>query len=401
MTNAEDSISAALARATVVVDVRSPDEFAKGAIAGAVNLPLFSNNERAEIGTLYKAMGKEKAVQRGLGVMGEKLGEFVAAFTPYKAERLLVYCARGGMRSATVVGLLRGLGFDVVQLSGGYKAFRNHLLLQLESHLPPRLIVLHGQTGVGKTLLLRRLGNFLDLEDAAQHRSSVFGAMNRTPRTQQQFEAHLLAALEGLDYSQPVWVEGESRKIGSVLMPDALRRRMQASPCVLVTAPLAVRVGRIVAEYSQDNPATRQEAEAALLSIARLLGAERTQTLVRLVRSGEFGLVAADLLQHYYDPLYAHSMRGYSYELTLSSEDLDATVETLEAFALELGKQTVKRDLPGRKNTQVPVHRQDVFAGIQCQPAPYRDGFLPDAGKPLGNLSLPEQYKHLLLNHPK
>ncbi|MDH4248794.1 MAG: tRNA 2-selenouridine(34) synthase MnmH, partial [Deltaproteobacteria bacterium] len=307
-----DSIATLLARATAVVDVRSPGEFAKGAIAGAVNIPLFSNQERAEIGTLYKALGKDTAVEKGLGLMGGKLGDFVSSFTPYKSGRLLIYCARGGMRSASVVGLLGGLGFDVTQLPGGYKAFRAYLLERLESHLPPRLIVLHGQTGVGKTLLLRRLKNFLDLEDMAQHRSSVFGAMNLTPRTQQQFEAHLLAALGSLDYSRPVWVEGESRKIGSALMPESLRRQMQTSPCVLVTASPGVRVARTVAEYGREDQSTRDQAEAALRSITRLLGTERTESLIARVRAGDFESVAAELLEQYYDARYAHSMRDYT-----------------------------------------------------------------------------------------
>jgi len=334
-TPALDAIGAALQEAAAVVDVRSPGEFAKGHVAGAVNIPLFSNEERAEIGTLYKLLGKEQAIHKGLDFMGGKLGEFVQNFEAFKSAPLLVYCARGGMRSSAVVGLLNSLGYRVRQLPGGYKAFRNYALFVLEHHLPPHLIVIHGQTGVGKTLLLQRLANRLDLEDIAQHRSSVFGAVNLQPRTQQQFDAELVAALHRLDYTRPVWVEGESRKIGDVTMPDALRHAMQRSPCVLVTASLETRTARIVAEYGQPGDATKAQCEAALRSLTMPLGHERVEEMITAVRAGDYAPVVRQLLVDYYDHRYAHSMRNYRYDLTVDSEDLDATAAALEAFAAQ------------------------------------------------------------------
>ena len=146
-------IASALAQATAVVDVRTPAEFAKGAVAGALNIPLFDNAERAEIGTLYKQIGKQEAVQAGLKFVGGKLAKFIEAFEPYRAERLLVYCARGGMRSQSVVSLLTSLGYPAAQLPGGYKAYRNYLLEVLQGDMPPHPLILHGRTGVGKTLL--------------------------------------------------------------------------------------------------------------------------------------------------------------------------------------------------------------------------------------------------------
>jgi tRNA 2-selenouridine synthase len=328
-----DAVGAALRGAAAVVDVRSPAEFAKGHVSGAVSLPLFSNDERAEIGTLYKLLGKERAIHKGLDLLGGKLTAFVEAFAPYQGAPLLVYCARGGMRSAAVVGLLSALCHRVTQLPGGYKAYRNHVLAAFEHALPPRLAVIHGQTGVGKTLLLQYLANSLDLEDCAQHRSSVFGAINLAPRTQQQFDADLLAALGRLDYARLAWVEGESRKIGSVTMPDPLRAAMQAAPCVLVTAPQEVRVARIVAEYGRPDDATKAQWEEALRQLALPLGRERVQAMIGRVWAGDYAPVVHDLLLDYYDPRYAHSMRGHRYALTVDSSDLDAAVAELEAFA--------------------------------------------------------------------
>ncbi len=237
------------------------------------------------------------------------------------------------MRSAAVVGLLSAFGHRVRQLPGGYKAFRNHVLHTFEHRLPPRLLVIHGQTGVGKTALLQRLDNALDLEDCAQHRSSVFGAINLRPRTQQQFEAHLLAALGRLDPARPVWVEGESRKVGSAIMPNALRRAMQQSTCVLVTAALETRVARIVAEYGLPDPATQEQWEAALRSLVPALGRRRVEALAARVRRNDYAPVVEALLTDYYDPRYRHAMRNYRYALTVDSADLDAAAAELAAFA--------------------------------------------------------------------
>jgi tRNA 2-selenouridine synthase len=255
------------------------------------------------------------------------------------------------MRSQAVVGLLSAFGYRVSQMPGGYKAFRNHVLTAFARALPPRLVVIHGQTGVGKTLILRRLANHLDLEDCAQHRSSVFGAINLRPRTQQQFEAHLLAALEGVDYARLVWVEGESRKIGDAIMPDPLRQAMQAAPCVLVTAALATRVARIVAEYGRPDAATHGQWETALRQLTVPLGRERVADLIARVRANDFAPVVETLLLDYYDSRYRHAMRNYRYALTVDSGDLDAAVAALEDFARVQptggGEEPGARPVPG------------------------------------------------------
>lgn len=333
MSDPHATLARQLGDAQAIVDVRTPAEFAKGHIAGAVNIPLFSDGERAEIGTLYKQIGRGQAVDRGLELVGGRLKEFVAAFEPHREQRLLVYCARGGMRSASVVSLLASLGYTVEQLSGGYKAFRNYLLAELERRVPPHIIVIHGQTGVGKTRLIERLPNALDLEDLARHRSSLFGAVNRQPRTQQQFEAELLRALQELDVDRPVFVEGESRKVGSAIIPRSLMAGMKAGTCVLVTASLETRVRRIIAEYSGDDPDTLPQLVEALRTLAPLFGKARVAELETQLLAGEMARVVETLLVDYYDPRYRHAMRHYDYALTCSAEDLDACAAELRAFA--------------------------------------------------------------------
>lgn len=321
-----------------LVDVRSPGEFAKGAVAGAVNLPLFSDGERSEIGTLYKMLGKEKAIHKGLDLFGARLSDYIASFEPFRKGKLLVYCARGGMRSSAVTGLLSAFGFDARQLPGGYKSFRKHLLSVFDHGLPPRLIVIHGQTGTGKTRILNRLPNALDLEDCAQHRSSVFGGINLAPRTQQRFDAHLLEALGRLDHGSPVWVEGESRKIGDVTMPESLRAAMGRADCVLVTGSLEVRVDRIVEEYGAADGDTHRQWEAALGSLTTALGKVRVEEMISMVRKNEFHPVVETLLVDYYDPKYLHSMRDYQYALTVSSDDLEEAAAALKGFSESMAR---------------------------------------------------------------
>ncbi len=325
-----------LREADVIVDVRSPAEYERGHIAGAVNVPLFSNGERAQVGIVYKQQGKQPAIGRGLDLVGAKLAPFVQSFDAYRGGRLLVYCARGGMRSNAVTALLKSLGFRVEQLPGGYKAFRNYLLPELDRRVPPQLIVIHGQTGVGKTQVLQRLDNALDLEAIAQHRSSLFGGVNLHPRTQQQFDADLLAALQRLDPARPVWVEGESRKVGSVIIPAGLRGAMQRATCVLVTAPLETRITRIIAEYTGPGdavtPETLAQLEAALRSLTPVFGKARLEELAAWLRAGDLRPLVRVLLEEHYDPRYAHAMRNYQYALTVSSDDLDEAVGALRGL---------------------------------------------------------------------
>ncbi len=349
MGQGKENVGEALGEASAVIDVRTPGEFAKGSIAGAVNIPLFENNERAEIGTIYKKIGRQEAIDAGMDFVNGRLAEFVQVFEPFRREKLLVYCARGGMRSGAVAALLSALGFSVRQLPGGYKAFRNYLLDVLENELPPQPIVLHGRTGVGKTLILHRLENALDLEGLARHRSSLFGAVNLNPRTQQQFDAHLLARLQGLDFSRLVWVEGESRKVGNVILPAGLRDAMRAGTCVLITASIETRVRRIIEEYGAGNggagdcgagrgsdihPETLAQLEQALGALTHFFGKARIGEMVGALRNGSVEGVVRTLLREYYDPRYLHAMHQYRYALEISSEDLDAAVIRLAAFGL-------------------------------------------------------------------
>ncbi len=322
------SVEAALSTTARLVDVRTAEEFGQGSLPGATNFPLFDHLERAEIGTLYKQIGPDAAIERGKDLFSHKVQEFLKPFEETQDSELVVYCARGGMRSASVVRLLRTCGYRAVQMQGGYKEYRRYVLSALEN-FRGHFVVLHGQTGVGKTRILQKLPDALDLEDLAQHRSSLFGALHRTPRTQRNFEGLLLARTQELPHGVPWFVEGESQKVGPVFIPKALFQAMQQGTTILLEASLETRVQRTVEDYPIRNEQDLQEVDKILQTLKVALGAKVVEHLRICLRQNRLEEVARVLLTDYYDLRYRHTMRHYDYSLRLCAENLDATVNEL------------------------------------------------------------------------
>ena len=325
------SVEEALAEDLLLLDVRTAEEFAKGSIPGARSFPLFDDLERAEIGTIYKQVGRDAAVVKGLEFFEPRLQQFLLSLSAIKPQQLVVYCARGGMRSASVVRLLEENGFRVSQMQGGYKYYRQFVLQQLENSTPP-LIVLHGQTGVGKTLILQKLPDHLDLEGLAQHRSSLFGAINKTPRTQKDFEALLVKKLSQLPEDLFLFVEGESRKVGQVFIPQSFANAMKSGILVLLKASLETRISRIVEEYNICDEQSIQQIDSILQSLKVALGKVKVEQLRLWLKQGEIENIVHMLLVDYYDPRYQHAMSGYDFELELSAEDLKQAAGELITF---------------------------------------------------------------------
>lgn len=326
------SVEAALSQKTVFVDVRTPKEFEESAILGAVNLPLFSNPERSQIGILYKQIGQQAAIELGKSLVDSRLSDFVSRFLPFQNDLLTVYCARGGMRSAAVVQLLMSLGFHVQQLEKGYKGYRHYVLQALETRCPHHLIVLHGQTGVGKTRLLKKLPHSIDLEDLAQHRSSLFGAVNKQPRAQKNFESHLVAEFCKHSAKPALFVEGESRKVGKVFIPASLWEQMHFGLKVVLTASLETRIARIIEDYVFDSKETFEELKHALHSLRGALSHAKVNWLIQCLEKEDYAPLVKTLLTDYYDPRYRHSMKHHTYVLEVSGENLDKAAEELLAF---------------------------------------------------------------------
>jgi tRNA 2-selenouridine synthase len=300
-----------MARATSepVVDVRTPAEFARGHIPDASNLPLFSNEERAEIGLIYKEMGKEPATRLGLDLVGPRLTEMIDRLREMvPMGPVLVHCWRGGMRSDSVAWLLNFTGeFQASVLQGGYKSYRRLALEQFGAERP--LFVLGGMTGSGKTRVLRALpscgGQCLDLEALACHKGSAFGALGQPePPTQQQFENDIGLRLFRSDYSRPLWVEDESRHIGRRTIPEALWTRMRQAPVFVIERPRQERVRVLVEDYGSADPG---ELIRSIRKIERRLGGVRTREAVEAVEEGDLENVCHVVLD-YYDKTYRHGL---------------------------------------------------------------------------------------------
>ncbi len=297
-----------------ILDARTPSEFAQDHIPGAVSAPVLDDAERAEVGTLYKQVSPFEAKKLGAALVAKNVARHIdSRFRSQPKEwKPLVYCWRGGKRSGAMAHILREIGWDARTLEGGYRAYRRFVVSRLED-LPSRFnfTVVHGPTGSGKSRLLGALGKagaqVLDLEALAAHRGSVLGTLPGRPQpTQKMFESLLLAALRVLDPARPVFVEGESRKIGQLHVPDALIERMRGSECARLDADLDTRVTLLLEEYRHFTD-DRAALGAQLDCLAALHGRERIGQWKALAAAGEWREFVARLLVEHYDPAYRKS----------------------------------------------------------------------------------------------
>lgn len=302
-----------------VVDVRSPGEFAHGHFPGAVNIPLFSNEERARVGIVYTQENPNKALEEGLRIVGPKMVFFVRQAKKLSGgNTLLLYCWRGGQRSHSMSWLFDTAGISNFVLKGGYQAFRRHIKSSLQKLMP--LIILGGMTGTGKTEILhvlRKKGEqIIDLEHLAHHKGSVFGAMGQGKQpTTEQFENCLFIEWNRLDPRKTVWIEDESKTIGRVFIPDELFNQMKTAPLFNLNLDRKYRISRLVRDYALFDP---DDLILSVHKIERRLGGVNTNLCIEAIRQKDFQR-AADILLNYYDKTYTHAMTAYSRKLhTLS-----------------------------------------------------------------------------------
>lgn len=317
-----------------IVDVRTQAEFLENSLPGAINFPLFDEMERSVIGTLYKHSGKQQAIATGFEFANKKLNQIIDCFSEYKDKELVISCARGGMRSRAVVNLLTNAGFKVSQLIGGYRSYR-HTVIETVEAFQPQLIVLHGLTGIGKTRLIENLNHAIDLEGMAQHRSSLFGALDRIPNNQKCFDAELYKKIQELG-SPPYFIEGESRKIGQVYMPATLATAMKNGKMISITASMPTRVQRIIEDYPMEDSEVREKARVVISSLKRRLGTKLVEHLCVLLDNQHLEELVEILLLEYYDKRYSNCMQDYSYDLEISSENIDLALEQLNHYRQQL-----------------------------------------------------------------
>jgi tRNA 2-selenouridine synthase len=300
----------ALSSAYPVIDVRSPSEFAHGHMPGALNIPLFNDQERTEVGTAYKQVNKEAALHLGLGYAGKKLvqlareGERKAG----KGKTLLVHCWRGGMRSKSMVWLFETMGITCYLLEGGYKSYRN--LVHSEFEKPLKLLVLGGRTGSGKTDILCHLEKageqVIDLEGLAHHKGSAFGALGESPQPPtEQFENNLCQILTALDRERVTWIEDESRNVGRCVIPGEIYTKMKESRILFLDIPRELRASHLVKHYAGYG---KGELKMCIRRISKKLGGDRAKEAEDSVDREDFFITAMITLQ-YYDKTYMFSLQ--------------------------------------------------------------------------------------------
>jgi len=297
-----------------IIDVRSPAEFAEDHIPGAINCPVLDNDQRIEVGTLYKQVSAFEAKKIGAAMVSENIGRHLRAnfLDRPKNWKPLIYCWRGGNRSGSMTTVFRAIGWQVGQLEGGYKTYRSHVVSTLET-LPQQFnfVVVCGATGSAKTRVLQAIGELgeqiLDLESLASHKGSVLGIMPGQPQPSQKwFETTLLQALNGFDPTHPVYVEAESRKVGNLHVPEALITRIRSGECLGVEATMPARVAFLLKDYDYflNTPSL------FLNRIDALQGLQSRETLDiwrDLALAGNWAQLVLELLEKHYDPLFQRS----------------------------------------------------------------------------------------------
>jgi tRNA 2-selenouridine synthase len=319
----------------LIVDVRAPLEFKKGHIANAINVPLFEDSERAEIGTLYKHQGKDTAVERGLEIVSPKMVGFVNQVKALaKNKKVFVYCFRGGMRSNSFAWLMNTAGLDACILKGGHKAYRNHILDFFEQNR--KIVLLGGSTGSGKTEILKELTKLslqtVDLEALAHHKGSAFGSINEPRQNPQQiFESDLFEDLRFTNPSEWLVLEDESQTIGYNKIPQGLWLQMLEAPIIKLEIPFELRVEKLVKDYTTVNI---NDLKNCVLKIAEKLGPLNTKLCLEHLDKNNLSDVARITLQ-YYDKAYNYGYRNKKQPIfILASNTMDAGVNALKVFEI-------------------------------------------------------------------
>jgi len=328
-----------------IIDVRSPAEFAEDHIPGAINCPVLDDAQRVQIGTMYKTINAFEAKKLGAALVARNIAQHIESqFLNYPHNwKPLVYCWRGGNRSGAMAHILAKIGWQVIQLDGGYKAYRANV--NTEMALLPQALnfnVLCGPTGSGKSRLLQVLAiqgaQVLDLENLANHRGSVLGNIPAAPQpSQKRFETRLWELLRGFNAERPVFVESESKKVGKLRVPEALMEKMRASPCTSVQLSTAHRVQLLTEDYVHfiNDPALLN---TQLDCLTPLHGREKIAHWHQLALTGRMAELVEDLLSKHYDPMYLQSIkRNFShFESAQSLALADISEQTFQQAARQL-----------------------------------------------------------------
>lgn len=322
-----------LSEITPVADVRSPSEYNSGHIPGAFSIPLFDDKERAAVGTKYKKEGRLPAILEGLKYSGPSLQyNLQQALKIARNQQILVHCWRGGMRSEAMAWLFSLGDMEVNVLEGGYKAYRRHILGRLDKKR--KVIVLGGMTGSSKTHIIRRLKSIgqqvIDLENLANHKGSAFGSLGQQSQPSTEHFANILySEWKNLNEDLPLWLEDESRNIGSVFMPDGFYLNMQDNPAIVLVMDIKTRLPRLMEEYSAFP---RECLIESVLKISKRLGGSLTSDAIEAIEKDDFEK-AIEIVLTYYDKAYMFGLKKKK-----SADIIYVTTDTddIEANALKV-----------------------------------------------------------------
>ncbi len=316
----------------VLVDIRSPQEYKEFHIPKAINIPLFDDEEKKLIGMLYRQEGEQKAKAEGYSIASKKIEKLFAKFRSLKEEykEVIIYCWRGGLRSQELCYVLDRAGIDVMRLKGGYRAYRQFILSDMEKRLKEmNFLVLTGKTGVGKSKilsLLKRKGiPVIDVEKLAKDRGSVFGKVGRRERvSQKMFDALLYEEIRGLN-SSLVFMEDESRWVGNIHLPEALWKRKEMGIFIEIRTDIELRIKNILDEYTKEE-GWKEDVISSLKKVRKYMGEENYKRVLNLLTAGDYEKAAELLIQEYYDRRYKYGGRP---KIILEYKSMDEVVEEL------------------------------------------------------------------------
>ncbi|MBD9525984.1 tRNA 2-selenouridine(34) synthase MnmH [Paracoccus sp. PAR01] len=331
----------ALAGFDTIIDTRAPSEFLEDHLPGAINLPVLSDDERAQVGTIYKQVSPFDARKIGGALVAANAARHIAG--PLSGFgggwKPLVYCWRGGQRSGAFATILSQIGWRVGRIEGGYKAWRALVVARVEAPVAPPVIVLDGNTGSAKTEILLRLAKrghqVIDLEGLANHRGSLFGAMPGGQPSQKLFESRLAMSLEGLDPTRPLLVEAESSRIGEVNLPRGIWQAIIAAPRIRLAVPVQARAAYTAQSYA-DACADPRRLTRIVDSLRPLHPGDHIDGWLRMIDSADWVALSAGLMRDHYDPRYEkHRARhddGRGAVVALDSlSDLEVATSAVEA----------------------------------------------------------------------
>ena len=300
----------------ILIDVRSPDEYRAEMIPGSINIPIFDNDERKLIGTTYIQESTDLAKKMGIEAAASKLPNIYEKILTLdkKYDKLIFFCARGGYRSSSLVSLFSTLGINAFKLDKGYKGYRKYINKNLPEVVKKvKFVVLYGNTGTGKTDILKALKNngkdILDLEGCANHRGSLFGSVGLGKQnTQKTFESLIYESLKNRK-TNTIFIEGESRKIGNVIIPKYIYNAMYAGINLWIDADIEIRVDNVLRDYVHG---TDDELKFSLNLLSKQLGQKTISKYIDMINTHEYIKVIKELMIGYYDPHYEYKNRKYS-----------------------------------------------------------------------------------------